>query len=60
MYAGASSLHGEIKGLHGDIKSAEAKLEATLKADRKEAAVDRRQMQATLNEILKTQRRSWW
>ena len=46
IYYGASFLHGEIK-------SAEAKLEAKLEADRKEAAVDHHQMQATLNEILK-------
>ncbi|KAL4539746.1 hypothetical protein Ndes2437B_g01901 [Nannochloris sp. 'desiccata'] len=70
IYYGASFLHGEIKSaeakLEAKLESTEAKLEAKLEADRKEAAVDRRQMQATLNEILKeigslkVQRRSWW
>ena len=63
MYTGASFLHGEIKDIRGDIKDLRGDImsvEAKLEADRKEACLDRRQMQATLNEILKTQRRSWW
>jgi hypothetical protein len=53
MYTGASFLHREIKSL-----------ETKLEADRLEAAVDRRQMQATLNAILEDlgslKARRWW
>ena len=59
LHGDIKGLHGDIKGLRGDIKSAGANLEAILDADRKEAAVDHRQMQATLHEILKAQSRSW-